>query len=158
MVLTDDMREDDLAYAPYLRRFFAEGLHFRNSFSNNPMCCPARASILTGQQSHNHHVVTVEPPWGFGAFDDSVTVATALKAAGYQTGYVGKYLNGYGIQRSKVTGQDSSRYVPAGLGPLGGAASTTTAPASRAAPTSTSTPPSTSTAGSCATRASTRRT
>ena len=114
VVLTDDMREDDLAYAPFLRRFFAQGLHFRNSFSNNPMCCPARASILTGQQSHNHHVVTVEPPWGFGAFDDSVTVATALKAAGYQTGYVGKYLNGYGIQRSKVTGQDSGRYVPAG--------------------------------------------
>ena len=115
VVLTDDMREDDLAYAPFLRTVLRQGrLHFRNSFSNNPMCCPARASILTGQQSHNHHVVTVEPPWGFGAFDDSVTVATALKAAGYQTGYVGKYLNGYGIQRSKVTGQDSGRYVPAG--------------------------------------------
>ena len=114
VVLTDDMREDDLAYAPYIRRFFTSGIHFRNSFSNNPMCCPARASILTGQQSHNHHVVDVDPPWGFGAFDDSVTVATAIKAAGYQTGYVGKYLNGYGKQRSKVTHQDSSRYVPAG--------------------------------------------
>ncbi len=114
VVLTDDMREDDLAYAPYIRRFFKSGIHFRNSFANNPMCCPARASILTGQQSHNHHVVDVDPPWGFGAFDDSVTVATAIKAAGYQTGYVGKYLNGYGKQRSKVTHQDSSRYVPAG--------------------------------------------
>jgi N-acetylglucosamine-6-sulfatase len=114
VVLADDMREDDLAYMPYVRRFFSKGLHFRNSFSNNPMCCPARASILTGRYSHNHHVVTVDPPWGFGAFDDSVTVATALKAAGYQTGYAGKYLNGYGVQRSKVTGHDSSRYVPPG--------------------------------------------
>lgn len=114
LFLTDDMREDDLAYAPYIRKFFATGVHFRNSYSTNPMCCPARASILTGRYSHNHKVVTVEPPWGFGSFDDRATIATAMKAVGYRTGYVGKYLNGYGEQRSKVTHRDSTHYVPAG--------------------------------------------
>jgi len=114
LFVTDDMREDDLAYAPYIRRFFAQGLHFRNSFSNNPMCCPARASILTGRYSHNHHVLDVKPPWGFGSFDDRYTVATALQGAGYQTALVGKYLNLYGQQRSLVTGKDSGHYVPAG--------------------------------------------
>lgn len=114
LFLTDDLREDDLAYAPYIRRFFDQGLHFRNSFSNNPMCCPARASILTGRYSHNHHVLDVKPPWGFGSFDDRYTVATALQGAGYQTALVGKYMNLYGEQRSKVTGRDSGHYVPAG--------------------------------------------
>ncbi len=114
LFLTDDMRADDLAYAPYIRRFFAQGVQFRNSFSNNPMCCPARASILTGRYSHNHHVLDVKPPWGFGSFDDRYTVATALQGAGYQTALVGKYMNLYGEQRSKVTGKDSGHYVPAG--------------------------------------------
>ena len=114
LFLTDDMRADDLAYAPYIRRFFAQGVQFRNSFSNNPMCCPARASILTGRYSHNHHVLDVKPPWGFGSFDDRYTVATALQGAGYRTALVGKYMNLYGEQRSKVTGKDSGHYVPAG--------------------------------------------
>ena len=34
--------------------------------------------------------------------------------SGYQTGFIGKYLNGYGAQRSKVTGKSSFRYVPNG--------------------------------------------
>ena len=90
------------------------GLSFRNSFSPYPLCCPARASFLTGQYPHNHRILSNEEPWGFGAFDDRATIATSLQAAGYRTGFVGKYLNNYGAVPSAVTGEPSWHYVPAG--------------------------------------------
>jgi arylsulfatase A-like enzyme len=114
-VMADDMRTDDLRFMPAVRRLLVgQGLSFRNSFSPYPLCCPARASFLTGRYAHNHHVYSHESPYGFRAFDDHATLATALQASGYQTGFVGKYLNGYGAQRSLVTGGPSFRYVPNG--------------------------------------------
>ena len=115
MVMADDMRTDDLRFMPSVRRLLVgRGLSFRNSFSPYPLCCPARASFLTGRYAHNHHVFSHEDPYGFRSFDDHATIATALHQAGYQTGFVGKYLNGYGAQPSLVTGGPSFRYVPAG--------------------------------------------
>ena len=115
MVMADDMRVDDLQFAPNVRRLIgAHGLRFQNSFSPYPLCCPARASFLTGQYAHNHHVYWHTRPYGYGAFDDSRTIATSLHAAGYDTGFIGKYLNGYGPMRSRVSGLPSWRYVPRG--------------------------------------------
>ena len=115
VVTTDDMRWDEMAYVPNVRKYVASrGLTFTNSFSPNPLCCPARASFLLGQYSHNHHVYSHEEPYGFGALDDHLTVGTALNQAGYQTALVGKYLNGYGKQQSEVTGGPSATYVPDG--------------------------------------------
>ncbi len=115
VVTTDDMRWDELRFTPNVRKYVTRrGLRFVNSFAPNPLCCPSRASFLTGKHSHNHRVYTHEPPYGFGAFDDHLTLGTALNRAGYQTALVGKYLNGYGQQRSKVTGGASARYVPNG--------------------------------------------
>ena len=115
VVMADDMRADDLRFMPSLRsQVMSRGLKFRNSFSPYPLCCPSRASFLSGQYAHNHEVLNNDAPFGFGSFDDSRTVATALKDAGYRTGFVGKYLNNYGIDRSRVTGEHSWRYVPAG--------------------------------------------
>ena len=115
MVMADDMRTDDLRFMPSVRRLLVgRGLNFRNSFSPYPLCCPARASFLTGRYAHNHHVYSHAQPYGFQSFDDHATIATALQQSGYQTGFVGKYLNGYGAERSLVTGGPSFRYVPAG--------------------------------------------
>ena len=115
MVMADDMRVDDLLFTPRLRRLVArDGLTFENSFAPYPLCCPARASFLTGEYAHNHGVFWHEPPYGFGSFDDSHTLGTALERAGYRTGFVGKYLNKYGVARSRVTGEASWHYVPAG--------------------------------------------
>jgi N-acetylglucosamine-6-sulfatase len=115
VVMADDMRADDLRFMPSLGRLVTErGLKFRNSFSPYPLCCPARASFLSGQYAHNHKVFSNDAPFGFGSFDDSRTLATALQGAGYRTGFVGKYLNNYGIDRSRVTGEHSWGYVPAG--------------------------------------------
>ena len=114
VVMSDDMRFDDLQFAPTLRRLASRGVTFQNSFSPFPLCCPARASFLTGQLAHNHRVFWHELPYGYSAFDDSRTLATSLRRAGYHTGFVGKYLNRYGLGRSKVSGVPSYRYVPRG--------------------------------------------
>ncbi len=66
--------------------------------SQYPLCCPARATLLTGQQAHNHHVLGNEPPLGgYGRFDESSTLPIWLQDAGYRTAMVGKYLNGYPV-------------------------------------------------------------
>jgi arylsulfatase A-like enzyme len=114
VVMADDMRFDDLRFAPTVRRLASRGVTFHNSFSPFPLCCPARASFLTGQLPHNHHIYWHNHPYGYGAFDDSRTLATSLRRSGYRTGFVGKYLNGYGSHRSLVTGGPSYRYVPKG--------------------------------------------
>ena len=114
VVMTDDMRVDDLRWMPFVRREMRErGIEFRNSFSPNPLCCPARASFFSGQLSHNHGVISHMPPWGFRAFHDKGTIATALRRSGYRTALVGKYLNGYGEQRRR-NGGESVHYVPPG--------------------------------------------
>ena len=115
VVMADDMRADDLRFMPHVRRLIAaRGLTFENSFSPYPLCCPARASFLTGQYAHNHGVLDNTSPYGFGGFDDSTTLATSLRAAGYRTAFVGKYLNDYGLVPSRVTGEPSATFVPAG--------------------------------------------
>ena len=109
VILTDDQKADWFPGNPLLttngRESFmpvtesslmARGVTFRNAFVTNPVCCPSRASILTGTYSHTNEVWTNgEPDGGFEAFDDSSTLATWLDDAGYRTGFFGKYLNGY---------------------------------------------------------------
>ncbi|HSV41407.1 MAG TPA: sulfatase [Nocardioidaceae bacterium] len=115
VVMADDMRSDDVRFMPAVRKLVAsQGLTFRNSFSPYPLCCPARASFLTGQYAHNHGVLNNEPPFGFAGLDDRRTIATSLASVGYRTAFVGKYLNGYGKNPSPVTGEPSMHYVPPG--------------------------------------------
>lgn len=115
VIETDDMRWDDLRWMPNVRRLLQRrGLSFANSFAPYPLCCPSRASFLTGQYAHNHHVYSHEDPFGFTSFRDRRTIATALQQAGYRTGLVGKYLNGYGEQPVHGTRRSSLSYVPPG--------------------------------------------
>ena len=114
--MVDDMRDDDLRYMPRTRRLLGgSGVRFVNSFSPYPSCCPARASVLTGRYTHNHHVEGIHRPYGFTSFDDSSTIATWLDAVGYDTVYLGKYLNGYGEMPEPGRSSGTSvRYVPPG--------------------------------------------
>jgi arylsulfatase A-like enzyme len=96
LILTDDQRADTLAYMPIVQRTLGDhGVTFTNAYVSNPVCCPSRATILTGLYSHSTGVYTNNFSGGFAAFDDSSTVATWLHDAGYRTGLFGKYLNGY---------------------------------------------------------------
>ena len=97
VVLTDDQRWDTLWAMPNVRReLMARGVTFTNAFVSNPLCCPSRASILTGQYSHSTGMWQNRGRYGgFHRFRDSSTLATWLNAGGYQTALIGKYLNGY---------------------------------------------------------------
>uniref|UniRef100_A0A8D3E704 N-acetylglucosamine-6-sulfatase n=1 Tax=Scophthalmus maximus TaxID=52904 RepID=A0A8D3E704_SCOMX len=78
------------------------GISFRNAFVASPLCCPSRASILTGKYPHNHHVInnTLEGNCSSKAWqksEEAHTFPALLRdSAGYQTFFAGKYLNQYG--------------------------------------------------------------
>ncbi|MGH3588177.1 MAG: sulfatase-like hydrolase/transferase, partial [Pseudonocardia sp.] len=116
MIMVDDMRADDIRYMPWTRRLIGgRGVTFANSFAPHPLCCPARASILRGQYTHNHRVWTHKKPYAFPSLNDRSTLATWLRTDGYSTVFLGKYLNGYGSlpEPGATTGRSVS-YVPPG--------------------------------------------
>lgn len=93
-ILTDDQPPlDSVQTMPFLSsRPGGHWVEFTNAFVNNPLCCPSRATILTGLNSHHHGLLTNQDARNF---NDSSTVATWLKSAGYRTGLVGKYINNW---------------------------------------------------------------
>jgi N-acetylglucosamine-6-sulfatase len=101
-VLTDD--NDARTYEDFMPRtnrlIGDAGVTFENATYGHSLCCPSRASIQRGQYPHNTGVYKNEPPnGGFETFHElgraEDTYATDLRAAGYRTGYFGKYMNGY---------------------------------------------------------------
>jgi N-acetylglucosamine-6-sulfatase len=109
LVVTDDQRWDTLWAMPGVERSLADrGVTFTEAFTTSSLCCPSRASILTGAYPHTTGVYRQGGAYGgFRAFDDSTTIATVLDAAGYTTGFFGKYLDAY--QSGALSG-----YVPPG--------------------------------------------
>ncbi len=103
VVLTDDLDRNlgTLEQVPGFQALFPDqGMTFPNMFVSESLCCPSRASIQRGQFVHNHQVVgNKAPEGGFEKFhslhEEESTVGTWLHAAGYRTGFMGKYLNGY---------------------------------------------------------------
>ncbi len=108
-IMTDDQDAASISAMPSVKRYLAApGTSFYNSFVTTPQCCPSRATFLTGKYGHNHGIKNNKLPDGGalkfqGSGADRDTIATRMKAAGYATGYVGKYLNEY-----------ESGYVPPG--------------------------------------------
>ncbi len=76
-----------LNQTPHLDRLADEGGTFRNSFCNNSICTPSRASILTGKHSLQNGVLTLQD----AIAKDQMTFAGLLKNAGYATALVGKW-------------------------------------------------------------------
>lgn len=128
-ILTDDQRWDALGAlqrqlgeqgrfpwleTPSLDRLLREGVRFENAFVTNSLCSPSRACFLTGRYNHLNGIAN-----NFTEFDTNTpTWATALRAAGYRTGFVGKWH--MGSQKGQRPGFDYSasfighaRYVDA---------------------------------------------
>lgn len=96
VVVSDDQRHDTLGCTgnevvatPHIDRLAAEGALFRSAFVVTSLCCPARASLLTGRWPHAHGVTSNAPVPEF--LDRHETVASLLSAAGYDTAFIGKY-------------------------------------------------------------------
>jgi N-acetylglucosamine-6-sulfatase len=99
-VLTDDLAWNLVRYMPHVVRMQREGETFANYFVTDSLCCPSRASILTGRFPHDTRVFDNSPPeGGYAVFhqrgEERQTFALALQHAGYRTALMGKYLNGY---------------------------------------------------------------
>ena len=95
---TDDQTLAELEVMPNTRRVIGdEGVTFDNHFVSFSLCCPSRATFLTGQYSHNNDVRGNRPPeGGYEKLDGANTLPVWLQQAGYYTAHLGKYLNGYG--------------------------------------------------------------
>lgn len=93
LIVLDDISylgDEFFARLPNFKEIFLDhGLSFRQADGNDPLCCPARASILTGLVAHKHGVVRNDAR----LFDPSVSLATELHAQGYYTLFAGKYFN-----------------------------------------------------------------
>lgn len=114
VVLTDDQRRDTLPYMPRVQQLLVEkGVSYSNAMVPTSLCCPSRATLLTGLYAHTLRTygngdVGGPSRGGWPRFQKSGaekrTMAVALRRAGYRTALVGKYLNFFG----KYAGYDYS--------------------------------------------------
>jgi N-acetylglucosamine-6-sulfatase len=110
VVMTDDQALTDVAKMPNVRRLLAaQGTTFADAVDSFPLCCPSRATFITGQNAHNHGVAGNFYPYGwYGMKHRENVLPVWLQRAGYTTALVGKWLNGYGAR-------DAHGEVPAGF-------------------------------------------
>ena len=121
-LLTDQWRLQALGYAgnrqvqtPNIDRLASESISFKHAISGYSVCCPWRASFLTGQYPLTHGVIVNDVPlWRVGSrghrpadtatsSGDPVGLGDAFKSAGYNTAYIGKW---------HVDGRGRSAYIP----------------------------------------------
>ncbi|MFN8160846.1 MAG: sulfatase [Solirubrobacterales bacterium] len=113
LIQTDDQNREDLttrykdrhgrmvaAMPATLKRLVHLGVTLANYYATEPICCPSRTSLLTGQYPHNTGVKTNQRrAGGYPTFKRRVwghVLPAWLQAAGYETAHVGKFLNYYG--------------------------------------------------------------
>ena len=133
VIMTDDQTVDQMSALPQVQeRLASTGATFSDSIVSYPQCCPSRASMFTGQYTHNNGVDsnagsaealpfstsvessnTAEPEseFQFRGGAEQRSLAVALSNAGYRTGLLGKYFNGYGTGRA---GNSPPTRVPPG--------------------------------------------
>jgi arylsulfatase A-like enzyme len=100
VIETDDQTRGSLRVMHNVRALMGDkGARFKNSFVNYSLCCPSRATFLTGQYAHNHGVIDNTPPDGgfprFESLHGDNNLAVWLQDSGYYTALIGKYMNGY---------------------------------------------------------------
>jgi arylsulfatase A-like enzyme len=103
-VMTDDQTASSTTYQRNVSLIQGQGTTFTRTIASYPLCCPSRATYLSGQYSHNHGVIHNAGPFGgYTRFDHSNALPIWLQQAGYRTMHVGRYLNGYGVQNPDMT-------------------------------------------------------
>ena len=94
LVMADDQGWGDMAYnghpvlkTPNFDAAAADGLRFDRFYAAAPVCSPTRASVMTGRHPNRMGVFK----WGYPIRPQEVTIAEALKTAGYTTAHFGKW-------------------------------------------------------------------
>ncbi|MCX6388356.1 MAG: sulfatase [Solirubrobacterales bacterium] len=121
VVMTDDQALADLQAMPNLKSLVAaKGVQFSNAVDSFPLCCPSRATFITGQYSHNHGVGGNFWPYGwYGMTNRANTLPKWLQNSGYYTALVGKWLNGYGSGKTGNRDGEGNLITPGGEIPVG---------------------------------------
>jgi arylsulfatase len=94
LCMADDQGWGDMAYnghpvleTPHFDAMAAEALRFDRFYAAAPVCSPTRGSVMTGRHPNRFGCFR----WGYTLRPQEVTIAEALKAAGYRTGHFGKW-------------------------------------------------------------------
>ena len=102
LVMADDQGWGDMGYyehpaikTPNFDEAARTGLRFDRFYAAAPVCSPTRASVMTGRHPNRMGVFK----WGYPIRPQEVTIAEALKTAGYATGHFGKWHLGSGAER-----------------------------------------------------------
>lgn len=92
--MPDQLRAASVGYAgnpdvrtPHIDRLASQSLVLANTFANTPVCCPARANILTGKYTHRNGMIAND----LRLRENEATLSATLREAGYRTGFVGKW-------------------------------------------------------------------
>ena len=90
---------DPNVHTPHLDRFERTTVNFTQAVAGMPVCSPTRASLLTGQRPQTHGIFLNDVPLNTKA----VTLPKVLKAAGYDTGCIGKWhIDGHGSRSAFI--------------------------------------------------------
>ncbi len=106
LVMADDQGWGEMGYighpklkTPNFDSMAKDGLRFDRFYAAAPVCSPTRGSVLTGRHPNRFGCFK----WGNTLRPQEVTIAEALKTAGYTTGHFGKWHLGSVINGSPVT-------------------------------------------------------
>ncbi len=94
LCMADDQGWGDMAYnghpvlkTPSFDAMAAEALRFDRFYAAAPVCSPTRGSVMTGRHPNRFGCFK----WGHTLRPQEITIAEALKSAGYVTGHFGKW-------------------------------------------------------------------
>ncbi len=108
VIMADDMGYEGLScfgnpyfQTPQLDRLAREGMRLTDFHSSGTVCSPTRAGLLTGRYQQRSgieaviHPASDHPEHRKGLQPAEITFAESLKQAGYTTGLIGKWHQGY---------------------------------------------------------------
>lgn len=94
LAMADDQGWGDMAYnghsvlkTPTFDEMATSGLRFDRFYAAAPVCSPTRGSVMTGRHPNRFGCFR----WGYSLRPQEITIAEALKTAGYTTGHFGKW-------------------------------------------------------------------
>jgi arylsulfatase A-like enzyme len=96
IIVTDDQRPDTMGFMPETRNLFkSNGVTFDRAFATTPICCPFRASLMTGQYAHNSGVRRQSDG---PKINHDHTLQRYFSDGGYRTALIGKFLNSWKLE------------------------------------------------------------